>query len=46
MQLLMDNHELRRSLNDNAKKNALNRFSSSRLSNLVIDEYKEKYGNK
>lgn len=46
MQLLMDNHELRKSLSENAVKNAMNRFSSSRLSNLVLDEYREKYDNK
>ena len=46
MQLLMDNHELRKSLSENAVKNAMNRFSSSRLSNLVLDEYREKYDHK
>ena len=46
MQLLMDNHELRQSLSENAAKNAMDRFSSSRLSNLVLDEYREKYDNK
>ena len=43
MKLLMNNPDLRKRLGSNAYHNSVNNFSSSKLSQLVLDEYKNYY---